>query len=241
MKMKIIWRAGLPVMSCAVAFCATEVWNTKVSSHWTEAEANLILKNSPWAKQVQTKSASSGVMRRGGGGRGGGMGRRGGIGGYPGGGNSAPPMSALVRWESAQTVQEAEKRLQSLHSSEDAKPVDGSTSSFGNHYVVSVIGLRAAGRQNGRNQSDEGGSRQLRDQLMTTTQLVLKNRAPIGPDDVKVKTQGGENEIEFFFPKSSPISKDDKEVTFHSVIGRMTVENKFQLKNMTRNKKLELD
>ena len=67
MQMKIVWRAGLPIMACAVAFCATEVWNTKVSSHWTEAEANLILNNSPWAKQVKTKSASSGVMRRGGG------------------------------------------------------------------------------------------------------------------------------------------------------------------------------
>ena len=82
--------------------------------------------------------------------------------------------------------------------------------------------------------------RQLRDQLLTTTQLVLKNRTPIGPDDIKVKTQGGANEIQFFFPTTSPIYKDDKEVTFHSVIGRMTVENKFQLKNMTRNKKLEL-
>jgi len=69
---------------------------------------------------------------------------------------------------------------------------------------------------------------------------ALNPQDGIGPDDIKVKTQGGANEIQFFFPTTSPIYKDDKEVTFHSVIGRMTVENKFQLKNMTRNKKLEL-
>ena len=139
-------------------------------------------------------------------------------------------MSALVRWESARPVQEAEARLQSLNSSasssdkEVANPVE-------KHYVVSVIGLRALGRQ-----SDD-----VRDQLLTTTQLVRKNKTPIGPDDVKVKTEGGVNEIQFFFPKTNPISQDDKEVTFHTVIGRMTVENKFQLKSMTRNRKLELD
>src|ERR1700693_5033087 len=103
MQLKIVLRAGLPVIGCAVAFCANEVWNTKVSSHWTEADANLILNNSPWAKQVKTKTAQSGMARRPGGGRAGGMGGRRyptGGGGGRGGGNDAP-MSALVRWESA--------------------------------------------------------------------------------------------------------------------------------------------
>jgi len=116
----------------------------------------------------------------------------------------------------------------------DSKPASGSADSFDKHYVVSVIGLRASGRQNGRNES-------LRDQLLTTTQLVRKNKTPIGPDDVKVKTEDGANEIQFFFPKTSPISIEDKEVTFRSVIGRMTVEDKFDLKKMTRSGRLELD
>ena len=46
----------------------------------------------------------------------------------------------------------------------------------------------------------------MRDQLMTYTQLVLKNKAPMGPDDIKVNTQGGASEIQFFFPKTSPIT-----------------------------------
>ena len=47
MQLKIVLRAGLPMLACAVAFCANEVWNNKVSSRWTEADANLILTNSP--------------------------------------------------------------------------------------------------------------------------------------------------------------------------------------------------
>ena len=41
--------------------------------------------------------------------------------------------------------------------------------------------------------------------------------------------------------KTNPISLDEKEVTFHATINRMKVENKFTLKKMMRNKKLELD
>jgi hypothetical protein len=243
MQLKTVIRAALPILAGAAAFGAAEVWNTKVSSVWTEADANLILNNSPWAKQVKTKTQAGAqrVMRPG---RSGGMGRRGGIGypggGYPGGGGGGwggagqAPMNVLVRWESARPVQEAEARLKSLHSPPDAK-TESHAAGFQNHYVVTVIGLRAAGGRDG------GGSRQVRDQLLTTTQLVIKNRAPIGPDDVKVISEGGSNQIEFFFPRDSPISAADKEVTFHSVIGRMTVENKFQLKAMTRNRKLELD
>ena len=70
---------------------------------------------------------------------------------------------------------------------------------------------------------------------------MRKNKTPIGPDDVKVKTEAGANEIQFFFPKTNPISLEDKEVTFHTVIGRMTVEDKFDLKRMTRSHRLELD
>src|SRR5438876_7999250 len=129
------WKiAGLLVIACAAAFCATEVWNTKVSSRWTEADANLILNNSPWAKQIKTKTAGGGGARRGG------MGRR--RAGYPTGGGSRGganigPMSALVRWESAKPVQEAEARLRELSAPADSKPVGSSGEPFEKHYVVS--------------------------------------------------------------------------------------------------------
>src|SRR5260370_26616338 len=118
MKPKTILRAALPAFACAVAFCANEVWNIKDSSIWTDSEANLILNNSPWAKQVKAKPAQAGAVRRGGGGRG--MGRRGGIryprgggGTRPGGGGRTPshqPMNAPRPWATPQPVPKAATR-----------------------------------------------------------------------------------------------------------------------------------
>lgn len=158
-------------------------------------------------------------------------------------------MSALIRWESAQPVQQAEARLKSLNAPSDSKPADGQADAkqetkASDHYVVAVIGLRAPGSRYRNNDDDSdrsSTSSQSRDQLMTYTQLVIKNKAPIGPDDVKINNANGQNEIEFFFPKTSPITAADKEVTFQTRIGNQKVENKFELKKMTRNGKLELD
>src|SRR5580704_16780872 len=77
-------RFGLPGAICAVAFCATEVWNTKDPSVWTTEDANTVLNNSPWAKQIKLTPPMT--RRQGMGRRGGGMGYPGGGGGYPGGG-----------------------------------------------------------------------------------------------------------------------------------------------------------
>ena len=76
---------------------------------------------------------------------------------------------------------------------------------------------------------------------MSTTQLVSKGRVLLSPDDIKFNMRNGENQVLFSFPKTTPISLDDKEVSFHATINRMKVENKFNLKKMTRNKKLELE
>src|SRR5438552_3627238 len=94
MKNKTVMRVGFAAMACAIAFCASDVWNTKESTDWTSDDVNRILTDSPWAKQVNASFESSG---RGGGmgspgsggggmGRGGGMGGPGGGMGYPGGG-----------------------------------------------------------------------------------------------------------------------------------------------------------
>src|SRR5260370_40091784 len=102
MEQKTILRAGLPFIACAAAFCATEVWNTKDPAVWTTEDANIILNNSPWAKQIKISPAGSGQARRGGypGG-----GRRG------GGGANRTPVNGVVGWGSGQPVQTARKRL----------------------------------------------------------------------------------------------------------------------------------
>ncbi len=265
MNTRIALLAVLPAVLCAAAFCAAEVWNTKDPAVWTTEDANVILNNSPWAHQIKVGGQQAG-QRRGMGRRGGGMGYPGGGypgggggypgggggypgggGGYPGGGGGYPgggrggagsmPMSALVRWESAQPVQQAEARLKNLTAA-DAKP----EAKASDHYVVTLIGLRLPGSRNRNNDDDsDRPSTQSRDQLLTYTQLVIKNKAPIGPDDVKINNESGQYEIRFFFPKTNPITPADKEVTFQTMIGNQKVENKFELKKMTRNGKLELD
>src|SRR5277367_2493415 len=90
MKLNTALRAWLLLAAGAVAFCATEIWNTKDPSVWTTEDANIILNKSPWAKQIKVGSNQRPMQR---GGRRGGMGYPGGGypgGGYPGGGGGYP-------------------------------------------------------------------------------------------------------------------------------------------------------
>ncbi len=296
MKLNTIIRAGLQMAVCAVAFSATEVWNSKDPSVWTTEDANVILNKSPWAKQIKVggqQPMRRGMGRRGGMGYpgggypgggypgggypGGGGGYPGGGGGYPqggGGGGGAPQMNAVVRWESAKPVQEAEARLKGGSNAPAENPADLrpgeappaqaapqsgpkiSGNPFANHYVITVVGLPAPGgrsryndddndsnssRSNSNSNSNSGGlSRSARDQMMSTAQLIVKNGAVMSPDNIKLNPQSLD-EIQFLFPKTTPLSLDDKEVTFRATIGKYKVENKFELKQMTRNKKLEVD
>jgi hypothetical protein len=177
-------------------------------------------------------------------------------GGYPGGGRggsgggSSMPITGTIRWESAKPVQQAEARLNTLRSSYDGRPADAQADAKpetkpSDHYVVSLLGVRPPGSRNSSSDDSDSnskrGSNQAFDQFMSSTQLVMKNKTPISPDDVKFINESGQSEIRFFFPKTSPITLDDKEVTFQTMVGRTKVEHKFELKKMMRNGKLELD
>jgi hypothetical protein len=275
MNSRLALRLGMPALACAAAFCANEVWNTKDPSVWTTEDANTVLNNSPWAKQIKVTPPQSGARRGGGMGRRGGMGYPGGGypsggGGYPGGGGGYPgggrggsgggsstPINGTIRWESAKPVQQAEARLTSLRSSYDGRPADAQADAKpeakaegkpSDHYVISLLGVRPPGSRNSSSDdSDDNGNNSKRgnnqafDQFMSSTQLVMKNKTPISPDNVKFINESGQSEIRFFFPKTSPITLEDKEVTFQTMVGRTKVEHKFEFKKMVRNGKLELD
>lgn len=167
------------------------------------------------------------------------------------------PIDGTVRWESAKPVQQAEARLKSLNSSSDSRPAEGhadrpegskADDKLANDYVIALLGVRPPGSRSRYNDDDNNSgsnqssyNRQEYDDLMSSTQLVMKNKTPIAPESVKFNNQNGQNEILFYFPKTSPITLDDKEVTFQTMIGRTKLEHKFDLKKMTRNGKLELD
>jgi hypothetical protein len=129
-------------------------------------------------------------------------------------------------------------------------------------YVIAVSGLRMPGARRRSADGDEDGSiqapdpdnttnsgrppmdpAQVRDRLLKTTRLSLgKNKLPIEPEDVKLDQPApdGTRELLFFFPRTSPLSLDDKEVTFETQMGPMKIERKFALKDMRYQGKLEL-
>ncbi len=281
MKNKTVLRVGFAAMACAVAFCASDVWNSKESTDWTSDDINKILTDSPWAKQVNASFDSSGRgggggYPGGGGGRGGGMGGggmgypgggmggggmggRGGMGrggggmGGPGGGGgqSRQSMSVLVRWDSATPIQQALSRRGDAATPAPEPKAAGEASA--KHYVITVVGLRMQGRRVRSDSSDssstgtDGESRGTRDpdlvreELMSSTELLLKGRNSITPDDIKVTGRDTAGGIQFFFPVTmDPISLDDKEVTFQTHLGSAKVERKFNLKDMKFKGKLDL-
>ena len=170
-------------------------------------------------------------------------------------------MNVVVRWESAKPVQEAVARLKNgsaqAQTPGDTRPGEAppdapagpkiSGNQFAKHYVITVVGLRPPGSQSRYPDDDSSSSsnsstlsRSARDNMMSTAQLTVKNGAVMSPDDIKLNPQSYD-EIQFFFKKTAPLPIDEKEVLFHVMIGRYKVENKFELKQMTRNKKLEVD
>jgi hypothetical protein len=238
-------------------------WKLKPAAEWSPEEVRDMLTKSPWARQV--RAVSSGGMgmgdgggmrggggRRGGGGMGGmGGGMEGGMGEGPGGGRGGiggggmeggggmPEIKAMVRWESALPVREAGKRQM---------PPDLAES-----YVISVSGLPAMG-QGGRgrvgNQFQQGGDArasgdgraQMEARIKDSTKLQRKGREPMSPETMQAgQTQGGGRVFLFVFPKGKdPIAADEKDVTFATRIGPFEIKQKFVLKDMLYQGKLEL-
>jgi hypothetical protein len=192
-----------------------------------------------------TDAGGMGGMGGGGGGRG--MGGGGGGGGEMGGGYSAPSLNLIIRWESAIPVKEAAMKL-NYGDHLPAKGEKGYTlDAPQNNYILSVTGLRLGGargrtREGADDQPAEGTPRsqadRIKDQLMTSTQLVRKGKDPIAPADVMVNANT--NVVYIIFPKADVISDDDKDVEFRLTMGRIQVKEKFSLKDMHFSGKLEL-
>lgn len=194
----------------------------------------------------------------------------GGGGGYPGGsnggGNSDPsqsePMNLTIRWASAAPIQAALMR-QGASASDELKALQASTEKY---YVVTVLGLRmprgrsrsstvdADDPNNGGNNNDNddndnprrrggnpnSGNDALRSQLLDAAQLAPKGKSSIYAQDVQIVGPGGIDGVRFLFPRTVPISANDKEVEFILDIRRVKVDEKFKLSDMQYEGKLAL-
>jgi hypothetical protein len=84
-----------------------------------------------------------------------------------------------------------------------------------------------------------GSADELKQAMMAATELVIKGKEPIKPKDFRIVGQGKMDAV-FAFPKANAITEDDKEVEFQSKVGTISIRQRFRLKDMMFNGKLEL-
>ncbi|MBV8845027.1 MAG: hypothetical protein JO307_19650 [Bryobacterales bacterium] len=253
----------------AVALWAADFWQTKPFANWDQKEIQKILTDSPWAKKVSVAMAGRGGAPASGGDAGGGAGgggrsgrggpagpnsdpgisggagggiaesggnSRGGFGGGGGGGGGeaaglTPAVQLVVAWQSSLPVREAIAKLKfgaEAATSPDAKKlVEGEQQ----YYIVMVGGLP------GYIQPRDNDAKQA---LVKATALTVKGKDPLPAVDAQFQMDGRNVDAYFLFSRMTPLMVEDKEVEFASHAGPLAIKQKFNLKNMAINGKLEL-
>ena len=141
-------------------------------------------------------------------------------------------MNVVVSWRTALPCREAiakQKYGADAVTSADAKKMIEEPQKF---YAIVVGGL--PGRML---RGDADGTKKT---LLENTTIAVKGKDPIQASDLQTAATGQQGMIVFLFPRTNAIDADDKEVEFASKIGPMTVKQKFKLKDMVFNGKLEL-
>jgi hypothetical protein len=233
----------------AICLWAADFWQTKPYIEWSDKEAQKIETNSPWSKQVPVPLGESG-----GGGGGTGKGRNKGMSGSGdidstlsnggnagragtqdvGGGvvpNGTASTTLTVSWRTALAVREAvakEKFGAEAATSPDAKKMVEEEQKY---YGIMVGGLPARALR---------GDQKMKESLLKNTSLIVKGKDPIQATDVQLGGNEQRAVVVFLFPKTAPFSVDDKDVEFSTKLGPIVVRQKFHLKDMVLNGKLDL-
>lgn len=241
------------IASVAVAL-ATSSWQKDDPAQWTSEDVYQILNNSPWSKSVRVTVArgsgygddtsrsgrgggtwgegmpGGGMGRSGGGWGGGGMGRGRG-GGYP---SAEQAPAVTVQWASALPVRLAEAKS-------SGGPTDPSAMKPLEEYIVAVIGLPKSGfgpRGSTSSSGDDSDDAAFADHLKVITVLSIAQQR-LNPTKVELN-QGRDGRTVFHFDKSEPVTAHDKDVEFRITSDHMELKQKFALKNMEYQGKLEL-
>jgi hypothetical protein len=164
------------------------------------------------------------------GGFGGGGGGLGGGGMDAGGG--APQMLLTVFWQSALPVKQALVRArfgaEAAGSAEAKKFLEREEKA----YIVAVQGFPM-----GILRMDPETAKK---RLASTAALQRKGKAAIAPSDVDFAQQEKALIVYYLFPKTEPITLDDKDVEFVAKVGPVEVKRKFKLQDMVYDGKLQL-
>ena len=212
----------------AICLWAADFWQAKPYTEWNDKDVAKMVANSPWAKEVSVELTG---MAAGGGGKGKGGGRDGGKTGADEGGGGAPSVNLTIRWVSALPVKQALVRMNFKGDAANSPDVKKALDMTEPDYVIVVSGLNRG--------MVLGSADELKQAMMAATELVIKGKEPIKPKDFRIVGQGKMDAV-FAFPKGNAITEDDKEVEFQSKVGTISIRQRFRLKDMMFNGKLEL-
>jgi hypothetical protein len=219
------------VIIFAACLWAADFWQAKPYTEWSDKDITKMGSNSPWAKEFSVEmpggAAGGGV---GGKGKGGGT-RDGGQTGGPEAGGGAPSITLTIRWQSALPVKQALVKLKYKAEAGTSAEAKQMIEAREPDYVIVVAGLN---RGMVRGSADE-----LKQAMIAATELVIKGKEPIKPTDFRIVGEGRVDAV-FAFPKTNPITEDDKEVEFQSKVGTIVIRQRFRLKDMMFDGKLAL-
>jgi hypothetical protein len=222
-------KLALLMITFAVGLWAADFWQGKPYTEWSDKDVAKMTSSSPWAKEVSIEM--SGAMPGGGGGGKGGGKRDGGQTGASEAGGGAPSLTLIIRWVSALPVKQALVRMNFKGDAANSADVKKALDAAEPDYVVVVAGLNRA--------LVRGSADELKATMMAATELDIKGKEPIKPKDFRILGQGKVDAV-FAFPKTNAITEDDKEVEFQCKLGTVSIKQKFRLKDMLFNGKLEL-
>jgi hypothetical protein len=217
-----------------VLLMAAPVWKSKPIEQWSEADARLILTDSPWVKKatpVLLPQPNENQRRAGGhmGGGGDGVGVEAfspatltGIGTSTAGKRRPIHMPTLeIRWESAHAVRAAEVKA---HEEDPPDLVGGS-------YALAVYDVPGI----------DVNQKNLPSELKKDAFLKREGKKDRRASRVDLLPQeGGLTTIVYIFPRSEEITTVDRRIAFVAQIGRLSVAQYFYTEEMTIQGKLEL-
>ncbi len=262
--MNVVRRSACAVVLAAcIALAASQPWKGKDPKQWTRQEAETILTASPWAQGAEATfpdpreapptsvyslpgPAQAGMASPAGATDGkwdGGVSRNNGAG-------LLPTLSVLVRWDSALPVRQALLRSKEVGMKLPPEQL-AAAAKEPKSYALSVTGLlpgkeyQKASPMPTKSTSDpDDGTRpalsteQVLEGLMENTRLAIRKGQVLHPENVTMDADTGA--IHIFFPRTTEITKADKEVLFTTRFGSLNVEKRFRLSELMYQGHLEL-
>lgn len=214
---------GAFLLAGVLLLAADPSWKNKPIPNWTEEDAKQVLADSPWAETVRAdiKRLQTEDIRRAGGNTGNAKGV-----GFDGleknPASSTPQITLQVRWESAFPIRAAE--LKAGINEPPALPGDG--------YLIAVYGIPTA--------NVKGDPKTLGAPLKNQAFLKRDGKKDAKPIGCEVFQREDSMVAVYLFPLSAEIGKNDMLVQFSALIGRIAVQQVFNVEEMQFQGKLEL-